>query len=127
MHGSLWCRWETCWGRVCLSPMKKTAGTKGEKKPLSPVLAMGGEIGALPLEMDALCSPNTESWWGSPVLLTISRSGCWLFPQTTTPTTPPGLLWIPGSPGEQGPVAAQEAASQLETVNSSPQPPHDDG
>lgn len=79
MHVSLWCRpWAptqagNVLGGVCLSPMKKTVGVqRGKKIPnLSPVLAMGGETGALPLHKDALCSPNTESSWGSPVLFSV--------------------------------------------------------
>lgn len=113
-------RWRgICWRCPHLSPMKKTAGTKG--KELSPVLGMGGKTGALLLQMDALCSPNTESRWGSPLLLTV-------LPQTDPHNAPPGLPRVLGSPGERAlAAAAQEAASQLERVNSSPQPPHDDG
>lgn len=76
--------------------------------------------------MDALCSPNTKSWWGSLVLLTapllrwgVSPNPIHYFPKNAAgPELPVGA-----TPA----AAAQEAGSQLETVNSSPQPPHHDG
>lgn len=117
---------------LCLSSVKKMAGTKGKKPSPQcwPCRGGGGgrsvwcgvcETGALPLQMDTLCSPNTESWWRSPILFTIPNFGGWVLPQTTPHIAPPGLLQVLGSPGEQALAAAQKGSSQLETVNSSPQ------
>lgn len=109
-------------GGSVLSSAKKTAGTKGKRN----LPRAGGETEAVPLQMDALCSPNTDSWWGFPVLLTVpllrrgfSPHPIHCFPRDAAdPERPVGA--IPAA-------AAREAGSQLETVNSSSQPPHHDG
>lgn len=86
----------------------------------------GSETEAVPLQMDALCSPNTDSWWGSPVLLTVLLLR-WGFSPDPTHCFPKDAAGPELPVGATPAAAAQEAGSQLETVNSSPQPPHHDG
>lgn len=109
-------------GEICLSIAKKTAGMKGKRNLPRPE----GETEAVLLQMDVLCPPNTESWWGSPVLLTapLPRWGVSPDPIRCFPRDAAGPEFPVGATPA---AAAQEAGSQLETVNSSPQPPHHDG